>query len=357
MGFWKNDVPDIISLKKDEQGFITIEHSQGVFKMHESEVRDLSLVKDARSKPHDVDSVQFITLILALLFCGGMQNIISQLSYQRYGGNKYFEFFGGSFFWFLDNSSYPILKVLIWLAFIIAHLLLWFFVFYKLKHLYYFILNQKNDILLIRNASASFYFRFKNNIEIQEISQHVLEDKDSKSSRVDWGWFLVALWFCCGLVFLKKIPFWFYFTAKVFFDDLGLQNFEAYMAYRAQDLGLLQLFADGFISVVVATTIIGIVLLFIHFIFFGYLPIGIAKWVLSKIGVGSTRPLDNWVFPVLSFVSFGFIWGFSIDAFQLDLISRRYALLLYIPYGVIISCIFILVVHFIRRRKNKNHEE
>ena len=40
MGFWKNDVPDIISLKKDEQGFITIEHSKGVFKMHENEVRD-----------------------------------------------------------------------------------------------------------------------------------------------------------------------------------------------------------------------------------------------------------------------------------------------------------------------------
>ncbi|NDC31795.1 MAG: hypothetical protein EBZ58_12870 [Bacteroidetes bacterium] len=355
MGFWKNDVPDIISLKKDEQGFITIKHSQGVFKMHENEVRDLSLVKDARSKPHDVDSVQFIGRILMLLFCGGMQNIISQLSYQRFGGKYLFEFMGGSIFWFIDNLT---LKFLIWSAFIAAHLLLWFFVFYKLKHLYYCILNQKNDILLIRNASASFYFRFKNNIEIQEISQHVLEDKDSKSSRVVWGWFLVALWFCCGLVFLKKIPFWFYFTAKVFFDDLGLQNFKAYKAYRAQDLGLLQLFADGFISVVVATTIIGIVLLSILLIIlFAYLPIGIAKWVLSKIGVGSTSPLDNWVFPLLSFVSFVLVWMFSIDAFQLDLISRRYALLLYIPYGVIISCIFILVVHFIRRRKNKNHEE
>jgi len=212
---------------------------------------------------------------------------------------------------------------------------------------------------LIRNTSASFYFRFKNNIEIQEISQHVLEDKDSKSSRVVWGWFLVAVWFCCGLVFLKKIPFWFYTINEVFFDTFGLQNFEAYIAYRAQDLGLLQLFADGFISVVVATTIIGIVLLSILLIiFFVYLPIGIAKWVLPKIGVGSTSPLDNWVFPLLSFFSFfPFLEIFLTDAFQLDLISRRYASLLYIPYGVIISCIFILIVHFIRRRKDKNHVE
>jgi uncharacterized membrane protein len=245
MGFWKNDVPDIISLKKDEQGFITIEHSQGVFKMHESEVRDLSLVKDARSKPHDVDSVWILNGILALLFCSGMQNIISQLSHQRYGGEKYFEFFGGSFFWFLDNSYYPILKGLIWLAFVIAHLFMWFFVFYKLKHLYYCMLNQKNDILLIRNTSASFSFRIENNRELQEISNHVLEDKNSKSSRVVWGWFLVALWFSCGLIFLKKIPFW--FVSKDFANSFGLQNFEAYMAYRAQDLGLLQLFVDGFI--------------------------------------------------------------------------------------------------------------
>jgi hypothetical protein len=351
MGFWKNDVPDIISLKKDEQGFITIEHSQGVFKMHESKLRDVSLVKDARSKPHNENFVWILNGILALLFCGGMQNIIIQLSYQRFGGEIVFDFFGGSIFWFIDNS-YLTLKMLLYLAFIIAHLLLWFIVFYKLKHLYYCILNQKNDILLIRNTSASFYFRFENNRELQEISQHILEDKNSKSSRVVWGWFLVALWFSCGLIF---------------FDTFGLQNFEAYIAYRAQDLGLLQLFADGFISVVVATTIIGIVLLCILLlilllallIMLSYLPIGIASWVLSKIGVGSTIPLDErgFNFSLLSFCSFSFVWAFSIDAFQLDLISRNYALLLYIPYGVIISCIFILVVHFIRRRKNKNHEE
>lgn len=124
MGFWKNDVPDIISLKKDEQGFITIEHSQGVFKMHENEVRDLSLVKDARSKPHNENFVWILNGILALLFCSGMQNIISHLGYLNIGVDAHRHLHAGA----LE------LKFFIWLAF---HLLLWFFVFYKLKHLYY----------------------------------------------------------------------------------------------------------------------------------------------------------------------------------------------------------------------------
>jgi hypothetical protein len=334
--------------------------------MHENEVRDLSLVKDARSKPHNEDLVWILNGILALLFCSGMQNIISQLGYLNIGVDAHRHLHAGA----LE------LKFFIWLAF---HLLLWFFVFYKLKHLYYCILNQKNDILLIRNTSASFYFRFENNRELQEISHHVLEDKNSKSSRVVWGLFLVALWFSCGLIFLKKIPFW--FVSKDFANSFGLQNFDAYIAYRAQDLGLLQLFADGFISVVVATTIIGIVLLSILLsilliVIILFLPIGIAKWVLSKIGVGSTSPLtveetveetvDKMTdegyayitYATLLLMSFMFLIWFPLCLeFQLDKFEGRYLALLYIPYGVIISCIFILVVHFIRRRKNKNHEE
>ena len=102
MGFWKNDVPDIISLKKDEQGFITIEHSKGVFKMHENEVRDLSLVKDARSKPHNENFVWILNGILALLFSGGFQNIISQVGWQTFGGDYY----GGSIFSFINKASF-----------------------------------------------------------------------------------------------------------------------------------------------------------------------------------------------------------------------------------------------------------
>jgi hypothetical protein len=195
-----------------------------------------------------------------------------------------------------------------------------------------------------------------------------LEDKNSKLSRVVWGSFLVALWICCGLVFLKKIPFWFENGFFSFFIDM--QDFDAYIAYRKSEIDFLKLFTDGMISIIVLTTLlIGSLLYVLFWILILYSPLYISLWILSKFIVSIKSPIDglfspfgfgaevlgsNFTFLLPSIIFFPIL--FLINAFFPGM-SFLFAFLCYLPFGIIMSSGVFLVVHFIRRRKNKNHEE
>jgi hypothetical protein len=359
MGFWKNDVPDIVSLKKDEQGFITIEHSQGVFKMHESDVKEISLVKDARSKPqHDSDITELIA-VLALIFFSGMQNILGQISYIQFKGESKIDFFGAGFFSVINN---PFLKYGIWVVFILAHYALWFFGFKIIKHCFYFLFNQKNDILLIRNVTTRFDFRFKDKIKIQEIWQHILEYNDSKLSRrhLGLGLYLLALLF--GLVFIKKIPFWFVDVSDYVSNFFGLQNFEAYVVYRKADIGLFQLFLDGMISFMVGCLYFSscFIVAGVPILLFILISEGLSKVARKLLKNMYSLELEmKLTFIALSTLLSGLFYMVLISRFQQISFWGILILLivLFIFFIIITASIFLLVRYFIRRRKNKNHEE
>jgi hypothetical protein len=92
-------------------------------------------------------------------------------------------------------------------------------------------------------------------------------------------------------------------------------------------------------------------------------------WILSKFIVSRKSPIDGLFSPFEFGVQvlgseFTFLLPlilcfpilFLIDAFFPG-ISFLFGFLCYLPFGIIMSSGVFLVVHFIRRRKDKNHEE
>jgi hypothetical protein len=361
MGFWKNDVPDIISLKKDEQGFITIEHSQGVFKMHESEVRDISLVKDARSKPKNYNNI--IILVISFLCSGGSQNIISQIishsidSHQTRG--DYIAGYGRIFG--LDNN--PIILV----AFLSVQFIFQFICFYVLfnwkKQWVYFLFDQEKDILLLNNTSRVFRFRFKYLSQIKSIIPEfkVLE----KNNKLKTLWFVLCISLLLViLLFFNNIPFWY----EVFLDNLemGLLPWKDYQNYRESEINILKLFFDGIVSnllllIIICLSVLFFIIAVIIFATFLSLPKLLCDFVVAIV-----LRLDRKRFQFnLDYLNDATATGFFLQscvASVLVLLNapiKDWKIFLLISFIVttLIYSLFLAIVYFDEYRKNKNHEE
>jgi hypothetical protein len=270
MGFWKNDVPDIISLKKDEQGFITIEHSQGVFKMHENDVRDISFINDRHSEFISSISRKALIFTLAFLILGGLHNILCQY----YIKNAF------------DNDSGLIIGGIS----IVLEFLTLIFLLNRISSLFNGFFKQKKDVIIIRNNSTLFKFRYTNSDKIEDVFSRNMEGSELNSIRLNWIWIgLLALWIFCSLYFWTKIPFWFgasrdpvYLTKE--YTWLGFQGSVDYFRYRNSEIGLIKLFRDGIISNFCLTSVVLLVSLILIYIFLVfYIPIFFCHWILNSL--------------------------------------------------------------------------
>lgn len=347
MGFWKNDVPDIISLKKDEQGFITIEHSQGVFKIHENDVRDISFIKDQYSNVSSYISLIVFIILLGFFLLGPLHNVTNHLFVKYIFGYK----------------SWIISAILM-----IIECLILVFLFWKYKVYLRGFFKQVKDIILIQNTNTNVKFRFIKKSEFKVVFDGNFDEADLKSFHVNWLWILIlAFWISCSIYFWRKFCFWFpsYFPTSDIQNVVQGNGWDNYLVYLYSDVSLATLLSDGLIfNMGLGLIFVGMLLLLIAVYSVMLGPPLYSKIIYTKIFTGRKHRIEfnlNYLedngryalfLPLSVLIMFSLNFNLNLDTF-----SSYQFVLVHILTSFVMNGIYFQSLYLIRRRKDKNHVE
>ena len=250
MSFWKDVTPGINSIIKNDQDVIEIEHSQGVFNINTSEVREIKLTNDYYSAPVNKNYSLRFSAFFAFFMTGASQNLISQIMVKIYGsGETIFSLFIGNI---LKNSSWTFG---IFLFIIFLQFLGWFALFYNWKitnAMINWFLEKKQDVIVITTIAKEFKFRLLDD----KLPVPLLESaKKTQNAESGVKWRIVLLVFCMIILVITHldIPYWFDMllndTKNIkLVNILGLNIDQEYINYRDSDVGIIRLLFDGFLS-------------------------------------------------------------------------------------------------------------
>jgi hypothetical protein len=384
----------IQEVKKDHDGNVTIIHSNGSFHYNENEV----VLKEWTNS----------------FFC--RFNIDEQSSVQRFiFWNWVLSIFLGLFFllvgtkfsniplekrWFDSYSDFIIIGVTNWfyipLLFIFTYIgFRWiYFLRYRdffSKDLVFISLKSNQKILLKGERKRTFSLLYDTYV-LQKIltgteNIRIFEkNKANNSHKLIWEYIIAIFIFFIASYFIfsswgenrltDPYPHYQYYEldSKMEFEKWETEVKKWEIKHDKEQIYPHYFFSLGYILTGILVSIFFVkILLLLLFLKVFYLPVWFEQMVLSKFGIKSIyfmivesewfiehgfgitddeKNFEGQFLPFIYLLPFCCLWGFLSSFFHQD----KYILILMIPFEIIISSFLSLVVHFIRRRKNKNHE-
>ena len=293
MKFFKNEIPEINKILKDDKGQIIIIHSEGELKVKNTDIQNLRMTNDIHSTIKSDENQKLILYLISFCLTGGIFNIIKKYTFGLFHepktngdywlisifGNEYDLWFNLAFFSIL---FYFICKLLKELPNFIKALLFW--------------TEYEQDILVLRLQMHNLQFRIKHPIPDNIFSIKINTEGQKTKSR-KWNFLYFFLASLVIIFFNKNCPYWFY--DNEFGSYILRNNFsDCVELYYKSKIGLIGLFYDGLMSNFIVASITINLILIVRYIVFPFVALIFVLAILIALYIQITYHLP-WIILVL----------------------------------------------------------